>query len=91
MADGKVKYEPLEYVSNPRDLVGDFAAQIEKLDPKAQYVVIVTDPRDRQCNTMHSHVRDCVTRDAMVRQVVNVLMPPPEDQDSEDQDEVEVE
>ena len=79
----KAKYEPLEYVANPRDLVGDFVEQIQDLDPKAQYVAIVTDPRDRRTNTMHSCVRDSVTRDAIVRQVVNILMPPPEDQDED--------
>lgn len=66
-------YQAPDFVQNPRDLVDDFVEQVTKLDADAQYVVIVTDPRDRRCMSIRVCGEGQIANE-MVRHTVNHLL-----------------
>jgi hypothetical protein len=45
-------------VLNPRDLLDDFVRRIKEVDPDAEYVLMVTDPRDHRANTICHRLED---------------------------------
>lgn len=67
------QYQAPEFAQNPRDLVDDFVEQVKKRDPDAQYVVIVTDPRDRRCMSIRVCGEGQIANE-MTRHTVNHLL-----------------
>lgn len=70
-------------VLNPRDLIDGLVSLIREVDPNAEFVVMVTDPRDHRAMSLRTCIEEPTTGVFLRSLMVSLF--PPEDEDYEPQ------
>lgn len=68
-------------VLNPRDLIDPIAECILDLDPHAEFIVMISDPRDHRCMSIRTKLHE-PTKGTFMRTLAEGLWPAEEDEPS---------
>jgi hypothetical protein len=68
-------------VLNPRDLIDPIAECILDLDPHAEFILMITDPRDHRCMSIRTVLHE-PTKGTFMRTLAEGLWPAEEDEPS---------